>query len=143
MALCAVRRIGDSLRRRYRAEATAVAAARHDVTAFAAARGASRSLCSDIALAVSEACTNVVVHAYRHRDGPPGTMEVEVASEGHSLRVTVEDGGCGVRPRGDSPGVGLGLQIIARTTSSFDIHETPGGGARLILRFAGDLRLTA
>jgi anti-sigma regulatory factor (Ser/Thr protein kinase) len=57
--------------------------------------------------------------------------------------VTVEDEGCGVRPRGDSPGVGLGLQIIARTTSAFEVERSPSGGARLVLRFAGDLRLTA
>jgi len=142
MVVCAVRRIGDRLRRTYRAEPAAVAAARHDVTSFAEAHGASPQLCADIALAVSEACTNAVVHAYRHRSGPPGPMHVEVASAGHELRVVVEDEGCGVRPRGDSPGVGLGLQIITRTTSSFDVQQAPGGGARLVLRFAADLRLT-
>jgi anti-sigma regulatory factor (Ser/Thr protein kinase) len=143
VAVCAVRRIGDTQRRTYAAEPGAVAAARHDVTAFAAAHGAPEALCSDVALAVSEACTNVVVHAYRHHSGAPGVMHVETASEGHGLRVTIEDEGCGVRPRGDSPGVGLGLQIIARTTSSFEVQQAPGGGARLVLRFAGDLRLTA
>jgi serine phosphatase RsbU (regulator of sigma subunit)/anti-sigma regulatory factor (Ser/Thr protein kinase)/PAS domain-containing protein len=143
VVVCAVRRIGDSVRRTYRAEPGAVASARHDVTAFAQAHGAPPALCGDVALAVSEACTNVVVHAYRHGSGEPGAMHVEVASEGHALRVTVEDEGCGVRPRGDSPGVGLGLQIIARTTSAFEVERSPSGGARLVLRFAGDLRLTA
>jgi serine phosphatase RsbU (regulator of sigma subunit)/anti-sigma regulatory factor (Ser/Thr protein kinase)/PAS domain-containing protein len=143
VVVCAVRRIGDTERRTYRAEPGAVASARHDVTAFAAAHGASEALCGDVALAVSEACTNVVVHAYRHRQGGPGDMHVEVASEGHALRVTVEDEGCGVRPRGDSPGIGLGLQIIARTTTSFDVQRSPTGGARLVLRFVADLRLTA
>jgi anti-sigma regulatory factor (Ser/Thr protein kinase) len=143
VVVCAVRRIGDVQRRTYRAEPAAVAAARHDVTAFAAAHGAPEDMVRDVALAVSEACTNVVVHAYRHRSGQTGDMQVEVASEGHGLRVTVDDQGCGVRPRGDSPGVGLGLQIIARTTSSFEVQQAPGGGARLLLRFAGDLRLTA
>jgi serine phosphatase RsbU (regulator of sigma subunit)/anti-sigma regulatory factor (Ser/Thr protein kinase) len=142
VVVCAVRRTGDAMRHTYPAAPGAVASARHDVTAFAAAHGASETLCGDVALAVSEACTNVVVLAYRHRTGGPGEMHVEVASEGHALRVTVEDEGCGVRPRGDSPGVGLGLQIIARTTSAFEVQRTANGGARLILRFAGDLRLT-
>ncbi len=137
VAVCAVRRSGERVLRTYVAEPTAVAAARHDATAFARAHGAGETLCSDVALAVSEACTNVVMHAYRHRDGPPGTMRVEMASEGHALRVTVEDEGLGVRPRGDSPGVGLGLQIIARTTTSFEVAQAPGGGARLVLRFDG------
>jgi serine phosphatase RsbU (regulator of sigma subunit)/anti-sigma regulatory factor (Ser/Thr protein kinase)/PAS domain-containing protein len=143
VVVCAVRRTGDAFRRTYPAEPGSVASARHDVTAFAAAHGASEALCGDVALAVSEACTNVVVHAYRHRPAGPGEMHVEVASEGHALRVTVEDDGCGVRPRGDSPGVGLGLQIIARTTSAFEVQRSPSGGARLVLRFAADLRLTA
>lgn len=143
VVVLAVRRVGDAMRRTYRAEPGAVAAARHDVTAFAKAHGMPDALCCDIALAVSEACTNVVVHAYRHRAGRPGVMRVESAREDHALRVTIEDEGCGVRPRGDSPGIGLGLQIIARTTSAFDVEQAPGGGARLVLRFAGDLRLTA
>lgn len=142
VVVCAARRIGDTVRRTYLAEPGAVASARRDATAFAAAHGASEALCGDIALAVSEACTNVVVHAYRDRPGESGEMHVELASEGHALRVTIDDAGCGVRPRGDSPGIGLGLQIIARTTTSFEVQRSPSGGARLILRFAGDLRLT-
>jgi anti-sigma regulatory factor (Ser/Thr protein kinase) len=70
-------------------------------------------------------------------------MHITATIDEDGLEVTVADEGGGVRPRGDSPGVGLGLQIIARTTSAFEVERSPSGGARLVLRFAGDLRLTA
>jgi len=89
----------------------------------------------DLSLAVSEACTNVVVHAYRDHE-QPGPMHITARLDGDVLEVTVADEGGGVRPRGDSPGVGLGLQIMARTAESCEVRDAPGGGARLVLRFA-------
>ncbi len=138
VAVVVVRRLGPRLRRTYPAEPAAVAAARHEVTSFAAAHGAGEALLRDVALAVSEACTNVVMHAYRDR--PPGAMHVGVSQVANGFEVRIADEGVGVRPRGDSPGVGLGLQIIARTTADFEIRDAPGGGAELVLRFAGGLR---
>jgi serine/threonine-protein kinase RsbW len=66
-------------------------------------------------------------------------MHVAARMDGSALEVTVADEGGGVRPRGDSPGVGLGLQIMARTAESCEVRDAPGGGARLVLRFAGPL----
>ncbi len=63
-------------------------------------------------------------------------MHVTAAHCDNHIEVTIADEGVGVRPRGDSPGVGLGLQIIARTATAFDVSDLPGGGARLVLRFA-------
>ena len=75
VALVAVRRLGPQLRRTFTAEPSAVAEARHEVTSFAHAHGFAQKMLGDLALAVSEACTNVVVHAYR--DHPvPGPMHV-------------------------------------------------------------------
>jgi anti-sigma regulatory factor (Ser/Thr protein kinase) len=133
IALVAVRRLGRSVTRTFPAEAPAVAAARHEVTSFAAAHGLDRALVADIALAVSEACTNVVVHAYRGTR--PGPMHVAARVCEGGLEVRIADEGGGVRPRSDSPGVGLGLQIIAHTTDRFDVRDVPGGGAELVLRF--------
>jgi serine phosphatase RsbU (regulator of sigma subunit)/anti-sigma regulatory factor (Ser/Thr protein kinase) len=138
VAIVAVRRLGPRIAHTFAAEPGAVAAARREVTSFAAAYGAGAAMLRDLALAVSEACTNVVVHAYRHRDTAtqsPGPMHVAAAHLEDHIEVTIADEGRGVRPRGDSPGVGLGLQIIARTAATFDVHDLPGGGAQLVLRF--------
>jgi serine/threonine-protein kinase RsbW len=71
---------------------------------------------SDIRLAVTEACTNVVVHAYP--DGREGPMEVFAKLLGDELTVVVRDEGTGIGPRPDSPGLGLGLPLIASLTES-------------------------
>ncbi|MEZ5123982.1 MAG: SpoIIE family protein phosphatase [Solirubrobacterales bacterium] len=136
IALVAVRRLGRGLQRTFPAEPPAVAAARHELTSFAHAHGFAEELVGDLALAVSEACTNVVVHAYRDHPGP-GPMHISARLDGGTIEVTVADEGGGVRPRGDSPGVGLGLQIMSRTAESCEVRDAPGGGARLVLRFVG------
>jgi serine/threonine-protein kinase RsbW len=66
---------------------------------------------SDIRLAVTEACANVVVHAYP--DGHHGPMEVIASKDEDTLTVLVRDWGRGIGPRPDSPGLGLGLSLIA------------------------------
>jgi anti-sigma regulatory factor (Ser/Thr protein kinase) len=69
---------------------------------------------------VTEACTNVVVHAYGDGDGP---MEVAASVDGGALRVTVRDEGLGIVPRPDSPGLGLGLPLIATLTESLELGK--------------------
>jgi anti-sigma regulatory factor (Ser/Thr protein kinase) len=74
---------------------------------------------SDIKLAVTEACTNVVVHAYDEAEGP---MHVEASLEGdQELVVIVRDEGRGIAPRTDSPGLGLGLPLIASLAESLEL----------------------
>ena len=60
-----------------------------------------------VRLAVSEAVSNVVVHGYRDR--ATGTFTVSIDWGPDELRVVVRDDGCGMQPRPDSPGAGLGL----------------------------------
>jgi serine/threonine-protein kinase RsbW len=74
---------------------------------------------SDIKLAVTEACTNVVVHAYPDReDGPLG---VQAILDESILTIVVTDEGRGVLPRADSPGLGLGLPLIATLAESLEL----------------------
>jgi len=89
-----------------------------------------------VALAVSEAVSNVVIHAYRDRDGDsaPGEIHVTVTIYGDELLVSVADEGTGMRPRMDSPGAGLGLPIIATLADRFEVQQQPGG-TRLLLGF--------
>jgi len=106
---------------------------RRRAQAFAESAGAPRKRVSDIALAVSEACTNVVIHAYRER---PGKLAVAAEATGNEIRLKVTDEGAGLTPRADSPGLGLGLPLIARLTDSFEVGPGPSGrGTELSMSF--------
>jgi serine/threonine-protein kinase RsbW len=93
------------------ARAENIAIVRHAFGAFGDACGLDEQSLSDIRLAVTEACTNVVVHAYP--DGREGPMEVTATLSDDTLTVVVRDEGHGIGPRPDSPGLGLGLPLIA------------------------------
>lgn len=98
--------------------------------------GATREQCGDIALAVSEALSNVVMHAYVDRVGP-GPMRIRAAHTEHRLVVEVEDDGVGIRPRLDSPGGGMGLALIATLASELEFTRGPlGRGALVKMAFA-------
>ena len=92
---------------------------------FAAQQGAGRSVQADIALVVSEGLTNAVVHAFAKQ--AVGTMSVIAVAAADVLRVSIIDDGKGMSPREDSPGLGWGLEVIARLTSSLEIDKGPGG----------------
>jgi serine/threonine-protein kinase RsbW len=93
------------------ARADNIAIVRHAFGALGEAYALDTQTLSDIRLAVTEACTNVVVHAYP--DGHEGPMEVIATLLGDELTVVVRDEGEGIAPRPDSPGLGLGLPLIA------------------------------
>ena len=116
------------------AEAATVATIRGGVREFARAHGASKPLLIDLALAVTEAVTNCVVHAFVGRE--PGTIKTTIQAGADELSVTVTDDGRGMQPRADSPGLGLGLPTIASLTASMDMHAPPGGGTALTMTFA-------
>jgi serine/threonine-protein kinase RsbW len=109
----------------------AVASVRRDVAAFAAAHGVAQP--DDVALAVSEAVTNVVMHAYRN--GLGGQVRVVACGRATEFVVVVRDYGCGMRPHPESPGAGLGLSIIGATASELNIERPDDGGTRIRLRF--------
>jgi serine/threonine-protein kinase RsbW len=99
----------------------------------AAAEGAGAVSPDDVRLAVSEAVTNVVLHAYV--DVAPGPVHVALAVEGDELVVCVRDEGPGLRPRPDSPGAGLGLPVMAQLASHIDIGDGDGNGVRIRMTF--------
>jgi serine/threonine-protein kinase RsbW len=126
------------LQRSYRAVAQSVGEARHDVRDYLRARGTGGGLAERVALAVTEAATNVVLHAYVGHDAP-GEFRVlaEVVDEatGCDLRVTVADDGRGMMPRFDSPGAGMGLPIIGQTSDHYEARTSLTGGTELCMRF--------
>lgn len=123
------------LARRFPAHADQVGPARREVAAYAREHGAIDP--DGIALAVSEAVTNAVLHAYLDRE-TPGTVEVRAHSEDEKVVVVVADEGRGMLPRTDSPGLGLGLPLIAQMTQSLEVHDRQGGGTEIRMSFALD-----
>ena len=124
----------ERLHERLPALAPSIAPLRRSVLGFASDSGASARR-EDIALAVSEALSNAVLHAYVGRDSP-GSMAVEARVDGDMLEVTVCDDGIGMRPRGDSPGLGLGLSLIVRVTDHVEVDSHDGiPGVRLRMTF--------
>jgi anti-sigma regulatory factor (Ser/Thr protein kinase) len=108
---------------------------RKAIREFAASAGATAQALGSIAVCVSEAMSNVVVHAYRQEDRP-GRVELEAELDGDSLCVRVRDRGSGLEPRLDSPGLGLGLPLISRLSASSRIVSPEHGGTEIIMRFA-------
>jgi anti-sigma regulatory factor (Ser/Thr protein kinase) len=114
---------------------SSVTALRHAVADFVAAAGIGEPVLAGVKLAVSEAVTNAVVHAYVDADGP-GEVRVVACVSDHDVRVTVSDDGCGMVPRLDSPGLGVGLPFIAHTADTLDIATSAAGGTELRMSFA-------
>jgi anti-sigma regulatory factor (Ser/Thr protein kinase) len=95
-----------------------VAVARHAIGGFADVLDMPDQTLADVKLAVTEACTNVVVHAYPDGEGPMG---LRASVDDGVLRVVVVDEGRGILPRADSPGLGLGLPLIATLAESLEL----------------------
>jgi serine/threonine-protein kinase RsbW/stage II sporulation protein AB (anti-sigma F factor) len=115
-----------------------VAVLRSAVVAFAVTAGARDSACDAIALAVSEAVTNAVMHAYEGI--PRGEVAVEAWPDGDGhLLVQVSDEGIGMRPRTDSPGLGVGLTLITQMADDLRIVDRRDTeGVVVSMRFALD-----
>jgi anti-sigma regulatory factor (Ser/Thr protein kinase) len=108
------------------ARSQSIAPLRQAVVGVARANGASDSELEDIALAVSEALTNVVLHAYVGHD-EPGVLAVHASMDGRRLQVAVCDEGTGMRSRPDSPGLGFGLSVIHRIADHVQVENANPG----------------
>jgi serine/threonine-protein kinase RsbW len=124
------------MREAYPAIPEAVGWARQAARASARRWGAGEQLVEVIALAVSEAVTNAVLHAYRHDGQGEVVLEAEpAAGSPDALLVRVRDAGCGMGPRPDSPGLGMGLPLIGRLADDVRVISPPGGGTEVAMRF--------
>ena len=96
---------GQTVELRLDARAENLALARLALAGVAANAGASREVVSDLKLAVTEACTNVIQHAYP--DGENGEIVVRYTVAEGELAIEVEDTGVGFEPAaqpGDADG---------------------------------------
>ncbi|MFL5844408.1 MAG: SpoIIE family protein phosphatase [Solirubrobacteraceae bacterium] len=88
----------------------------------------------DVRLAVGEACANVVVHAYRNML-EPGLVCVRALESDGALVVEIRDDGAGPAPRPDSPGLGLGLPLMARLADELQVLAREPSGTLVRMTF--------
>jgi len=106
---------------------------RHLVSGFAAEYGADRALLGRIAIAVSEATTNGVLHAYPRHE--PGALHVSADVEDGEIEIVIADDGTGLRAAPDSGGLGLGLPMLARCCDRFAVRERRPHGTEIWMGF--------
>ena len=125
----------ENLIQSYPAIPSSVPAARRELTEFALRAGAEPDQLEAIRLAASEALTNVVVHAYR---GYAGRIYVNADLAGDELWILIGDDGCGLQADYDSPGLGVGLALIAQSSDGLTIMNRGSGGTEVRMRFRLD-----
>lgn len=128
-------------RQKFSADLESLSAMRHFVRGAAENSGPDAQTVADMVLAVNEATTNVVLHGYR---GEPGTIEIEVGSEGDDLVVCLRDWSPPfdpaqvpdrdvAEPLEQRPLGGLGIFMMRRLTDKVIYRSRPDGSNELIL----------
>jgi anti-sigma regulatory factor (Ser/Thr protein kinase) len=115
------------------ARAENVAVVRHAIGGLGDVVEMDDQVLSDIKLAVTEACTNVVVHAYPDGEGPMG-LRASVLDD--HVSIVIHDRGRGIVPRADSPGLGLGLPLIATLAGSLELGTGESDETEVRMTFA-------
>jgi serine/threonine-protein kinase RsbW len=118
------------------AKAEYITLGRLALTAIGRVRPLSEETLSDLKLALTEACTNSVRHAYE--EGRTGVVEILFQLEPDRLVVEIVDEGAGFKPdeveaggNGDLNEGGLGIAIIRAVADEVEIDERETGGSRL------------
>jgi anti-sigma regulatory factor (Ser/Thr protein kinase) len=112
-----------------------VAVAREAVRLEAEGMGMGPREVDDLRTVVSEACNNVVLHAYpaEAEDRP---LEVELRRDGDGVEVVVRDRGRGIRAGATATpeSLRLGLSLVGSLTSCFHLRSGRGRGTELVAR---------
>jgi len=106
------------------------------------ARGYSEDAVADLKLALTEACSNSVRHAYDHDEGQVH-LEFTVLADRVTIQIGDEGGGfhendvdcpeCQSMPEIKLSGGGMGISIIRAVVDDFDLRKPDGGGTVLVL----------
>ena len=127
----------DKLSLDYEARPENVPEARAAVANLGVALGMEEPALGDLKTIVTEACTNVVRHAYPESGG---RFEIEAYPEEGELEIVVRDFGTGMRPtlHREATSMRIGLGLISQMSSSFEIGAGSQGGTvvrmRMLLR---------
>jgi serine/threonine-protein kinase RsbW len=129
-----------------------VALVRAMLVGVAEAIGLAGEWLDDARTAVTEACNNVVLHAYEGDEGP---LEVDVRIAEEYLTIVVRDAGIGLPRRDvaldeegaaedgpswlaalDEEGLELGLPVIQALAAEVELRRPAGGGTEVRMEFA-------
>jgi serine/threonine-protein kinase RsbW len=126
---------GDQLLLKVPAEADNVAVIREAVGTRAEELGLEEAAVDDLKTVVSEACANVVLHAYPD-DARQRPIEVEMGRTERTVNLVVRDQGIGIRPvpGAKPPSLRLGLQLIGAIASCFQIRSGRDRGTELMIQ---------
>ena len=89
-------------------------------------------LLDDLQMSASEACNNVIMHAYPAAAGP---LTVAVTATSTGLELVVRDRGAGIVEPAEPTGFGLGLPLISSLTDDLDVTSIPGEGTHIRMVF--------
>jgi serine/threonine-protein kinase RsbW len=127
----------NGLALRLPAEAAQVPVARRAVAEYCERCGVPGPLIDDVKLVVTEACTNVVLHAYGAGTPRERILELSAHLEQGALLVSVSDQGRGLGAPSPNRGLGLGLRLALQLAGGVHTRGGDGGlGTRLTMRFA-------
>jgi anti-sigma regulatory factor (Ser/Thr protein kinase) len=124
-----------SLSLRLAAEPQNVRQARDEAASYAEALGLSTPGVEDLKTIVSEACSNIVRHAYP-ADATERPMEVKMEKTDGELTVTVSDCGTGIRPpTGARPSsLRLGFILMGSLADYLQLRTGKDRGTELLLK---------
>lgn len=119
-----------------------VAVVRQALAGWAEAVLLDHAVLEEVKTAVSEACNNVVVHAYRGQVGP---LEVSASHDERQLEVRVSDRGTGMlepEPDPHAPLPGMGIELMRALAEVVEFADRAGGGTTVNLLFRSPSPLT-
>jgi serine/threonine-protein kinase RsbW len=135
--------VGRSVRLTIPAKPEYITLGRLALTALAGVRPVTDETLYDLKLALTEACTNSVRHAYEN--GREGNVEIVYELQPDRLVIEVGDEGAGFEPaemNGDGDELeegGLGIEIIRALADEVEIGSREEGGSRLrFVKFLAD-----
>jgi serine/threonine-protein kinase RsbW len=113
--------------------ADSVALVRSVIQTVARAADLDRMLVDDVRTAVSEACNNVVLHAY---PTSPGPLTFSFAIRADTVEAVVRDRGAGIRPGCmRNRGLGMGVSVISALADRAEFESNPGAGTEVRMMF--------
>lgn len=127
------------LRLRLPNHAENVSLVRQALSGMALAVDLEPAVLADVKTAVSEACNNVVIHAY---DGESGPLEVDVRVDAGELLVVVRDEGGGIQPHpveSETAVQGVGLSLITALADRVEYLGGPECGTEVHMRFSAEV----